>query len=161
MKIGELSITTGVPIDTIRHCERESLLPEPARSKSNNRHHSAEQGQRLSFIRHCRGRDMTLDEIRVLLRFKDAPSADCCEVNALLDEHFGHVAQRVRELRALEKQLRELRDTCRSVQDAEHCGILNQLDTTASGELPPSFTTGNVHGTHSGNPPRAPAARKS
>jgi uncharacterized protein YunC (DUF1805 family) len=103
---------------------------------------------------------MTLDEIRVLLRFKDAPSADCGEVNALLDEHIGHVAQRVRELRALEKQLRELRDTCRNVQDAEHCGILNQLDTMASGELPPSITTGHVHGTHSGGPTRAPAARK-
>ena len=161
MKIGELSTTTGVPIDTIRHYEREGLLPEPARSESNYRLYGVEHGQRLSFIRHCRGLDMTLDEIRVLLRFKDAPTAECGEVNALLDEHIGHVAQRVRELRALEKQLRELRDACRHVQDAEHCGILNQLDTMASSDLPAQVSTGHVHGTHSGGPPRAPAARKS
>jgi len=160
MKIGELSTTTGVPIDTIRHYEREGLLPEPARTESNYRHYGTEHAQRLSFIRHCRGLDMALDEIRVLLRFKDAPSAECGEVNALLDEHIGHVAQRVRELRALEKQLRELRDTCRSVQDAGHCGILNQLDTLASSELPPPVGIGHVHGAHSAGPPRNPAARK-
>ncbi len=161
MKIGELSTTTGVSIDTIRHYEREGLLPEPTRSESNYRHYGAEDAQRLSFIRHCRGLDMALDEIRVLLRFKDAPSADCGEVNALLDEHIGHVAQRVRELRALEKQLRELRDTCRSVQDVGHCGILNQLDTLASSELqPPLLITGHVHSAHSGGPLRTSADRK-
>lgn len=160
MKIGELSTTTGVPIDTIRHCEREGLLPEPARSESNYRRYGTEHAQRLSFIRQCRGLDMTLNEIRVLLRFKDAPSADCGEVNALLDEHIGDVAQRVRELRVLEKQLRELRDTCRSMQDAGHCGILNQLDTLASNGLPPPVSLGHVHGAHNAGPPRAPTARK-
>ena len=120
MKIGGLSITTGVPIDTIRRCERESLLPEPARSKSNNRHLSAEHGQRLSFIRHCRGRDMTLDEIRVLLCFKNAPSADCGEVSALLDEHIGHGAQRVRELCG------RCRSSCAScATPAAACGALS------------------------------------
>jgi hypothetical protein len=48
--------------------------------------------ERLAFVRHCRSLDMTLDEIRSLLRFKDAPQADCGEVNALLDAHIGHVA---------------------------------------------------------------------
>jgi DNA-binding transcriptional MerR regulator len=49
----------------------------------------------LTFIRHCRSLDMTLDEIRALLRFKDAPAADCGDVNSLLDEHIGHVAHRI------------------------------------------------------------------
>ena len=136
MKIGALSTQTGVPIDTIRHYEREGLLPEAARSEGNYRSFEAAHAQRLSFIRHCRGLGMTLDEIRVLLHFKDAPSEDCGEVNALLDEHIGHVAHRIRELRALEKQLRELRDTCRTAQDAEHCGILNRLDSQATQEAP-------------------------
>ena len=57
---------------------------------------------------------MTLDEIRTLLRLRDAPSQDCGEVNALLDEHIGHVAQRIRELRALEKDLKALRARCAS-----------------------------------------------
>ena len=46
---------------------------------------------------------MTLDEIRILLRFKDAPSGNCVEVNGLLDEHIGHVAGRIRELKVLRR----------------------------------------------------------
>jgi Cd(II)/Pb(II)-responsive transcriptional regulator len=152
MKIGALSTQTGVPIDTIRHYEREGLLPEAARSEGNYRIYEATHVQRLSFIRHCRGLDMTLDEIRVLLHFKDAPSEDCTEVNALLDEHIGHVAHRIRELRTLEKHLRELRDTCRTTQDAEHCGILNELNKMAGQPAALRVAPGHVHGAHTGQP---------
>ena len=154
MKIGALSTATGVPIDTIRHYEREGLLPEAARTESNYRIYEAAHAQRLSFIRHCRGLDMTLDEIRVLLHFKDAPSEDCGEVNALLDQHIGHVAHRIRELRSLEKQLRELRDTCRTTQDAEHCGILNQLSEVSQqpAAKAPSAQGQHVHGAHGSTP---------
>lgn len=152
MKIGALSTQTGVPIDTIRHYEREGLLPEAARSEGNYRIYAAAHVQRLSFIRHCRGLDMTLKEIRVLLHFKDAPSEDCTEVNALLDEHIGHVAHRIRELRTLEKQLRELRDTCRTTQDAEHCGILNELNKMAGQPAAQRVEPGHVHGAHTGQP---------
>ena len=153
MKIGALSTATGVPIDTIRHYEREGLLPEAARTEGNYRIYETTHAQRLSFIRHCRGLDMTLDEIRVLLHFKDAPSENCGEVNALLDQHIGHVAHRIRELRSLEKQLRELRETCRTTQDAEHCGILNQLSEVS--QQPAAKTPsaqGHVHGAHGGAP---------
>ena len=36
---------------------------------------------------------MTLDEIRVLLRFRDSPGEDCGVVNRLLDAHIGHVEE--------------------------------------------------------------------
>ena len=153
MKIGALSTQTGVPIDTIRHYEREGLLPDAARTEGNYRIYENAHAQRLAFIRHCRGLDMTLDEIRVLLHFKDAPSENCGEVNALLDQHIGHVAHRIRELRSLEKQLRELRETCRTAQDAEHCGILNQLSEVSQqpASKAPS-AKGHVHGAHGGAP---------
>lgn len=152
MKIGALSSSTGVPIDTIRHYEREGLLPETARTEGNYRVYDTAHAQRLSFIRHCRGLDMTLDEIRVLLHFKDAPSENCGEVNALLDQHIGHVAHRIRELRALEKQLRGLRDTCRTAQDAAHCGILQQLSQVSKPPAAKAVPKGHVHGAHAGKP---------
>ena len=37
---------------------------------------------RLAFIRRCRSLDMALDEVRVLLGFKDVPRANCSDVNA-------------------------------------------------------------------------------
>lgn len=127
MKIGDLATATDTSVESIRYYEREGLLPQAPRSEGNYRIYGPEHVERLAFVRHCRSLDMTLDEIRVLLRFKDAPQAECGEVNALLDEHIGHVATRIRELRQLEKQLKVLREQCSGVHEAAHCGILNEL----------------------------------
>lgn len=129
MKIGELSAASITTIESIRFYEREGLIAEPGRTDGNYRVYGDAHVQRLVFIRRCRSLDMALDEIRVLLRFKDAPGANCGDVNALLDEHIGHVTSRVQELRVLEQQLRELRSQCRSIESGADCGILKQLSS--------------------------------
>jgi Cd(II)/Pb(II)-responsive transcriptional regulator len=153
MKIGELATATQTQVETIRYYEREGLLPQAPRSEGNYRIYGPEHTERLGFIRHCRSLDMTLDEIRVLLRFKDSPSEDCGDVNALLDEHIGHVAARIRELRQLEKQLRVLRDRCDAVQDAGHCGILSGLSREAPAVRPATSTpSARMAGSHASRP---------
>lgn len=127
MKIGELAARTHTKIETVRYYEREGLLPKTPRTLANYRVYGAAHVERLAFIRHCRALDMTLDEIRALLRFKDEPTADCGGVDALLDEHIGHVAARIRELRQLEKTLKSLRQQCSGAQTADRCGILGRL----------------------------------
>jgi Cd(II)/Pb(II)-responsive transcriptional regulator len=127
MKIGELAVESSTPIETIRYYEREGLLPAPARTSGNFRVYEAVHLDRLQFIRHCRGLDLSLDEVRVLLRFRDAPGEDCGDVNTLLDEHIGHVSRRIKELRTLEKQLKDLRQQCPAAQTADRCGILAGL----------------------------------
>jgi Cd(II)/Pb(II)-responsive transcriptional regulator len=151
MKIGELAHRTNIQVVTIHFYEREGLLPEPGRSVSNYRIYGDEHAERLSFIRHCRGLDMTLDEIRVLLRFKDAPTENCREVNDLLDGHIGHVARRVRELKQLEKQLKSLREACLGAQEAQHCGILNELTVISKKPAVVHGRAGHVHGADSGH----------
>jgi Cd(II)/Pb(II)-responsive transcriptional regulator len=137
MRIGELSSACSTPIETIRYYEREGLLPQPPRSSGNFRLYDTLHRERLQFIRYCRGLDMSLDEVRLLLRFKDAPERDCGDVNALLDEHLEHVSRRIRQLRALQRQLRELRGHCGSARSAGHCGILRGL-TRAAHDAPAS-----------------------
>ena len=148
MKIGELAQATTTPIETIRFYEREGLLPQTARTGGNYRIYSQEHIERLTFIRHCRSLDMALDEIRALLRFKEAPQDNCAGVNELLDDHIGHVAQRIRELRGLEKQLKLLREQCGEANAAADCGILKGL----SGEMNVTVARvpgrRHVHGTH-------------
>ena len=146
MKIGELSRKTGVAIETIRYYEHEGLLPAPARSEGNFRQYAPEHADRLLFIRHSRQLGMALDEIRLLLRFKDAPDENCRQVNSLIDEHIGHVSARIKELRLLEQQLQELRERCLIAQDAGHCGILQGLSGSpnAPDGLPTPAT--DVHG---------------
>ena len=141
MKIGELSHATGTQIETIRYYEREGLLPSPARTEGNFRIYTELHVQRLTFIRHCRSLDMALDEIRTLLHFKDAPDENCGDVNALLDAHIGHVAERIRDLRALEKQLKGLRERCGESKVAADCGILGEL----SQPLPPKTVQRRSH----------------
>lgn len=150
MKIGELARAINTQVATIRYYERQGLLPETARTEGNYRIYGEAHAQRLSFIRHCRGLDMTLDEIRVLLRFKDAPAENCGEVNALLDEHIGHVAQRIRDLQQLAKQLKSLRQLCQQTQETVRCGILNELSKNARHPANVTRRTGHVHGAHAG-----------
>ena len=109
MRIGELASLAGSDVDTIRYYEKIGILPKPARTESNYRQYNDQHADRLKFVRHCRSLDMTLDEIRVLLQFRDAPESNCGEVNRLLDEHIGHVISRIAALTELEQELRKLR----------------------------------------------------
>lgn len=147
MKIGELARASGTPIETIRFYEREGLLLTPGRTEGNYRIYTDAHADRLGFIRQCRNLDMTLDEVRVLLRCKDAPQAECGEVNALLDEHIEHVALRIRELRSLEKSLHALRTQCLSPHAAMDCGILRSIEAGAGRSGKP-LARRHVRGSH-------------
>ncbi len=149
LKIGELARQTGCPVETIRYYERDGLLSAPARSEGNYRLYDKRHVERLSFIRRCRSLDMTLDEIRILLRFRDAPDENCETVNELLDAHIGHVATRISELKRLEKQLGELRRRCGEKRQARDCGILNELSQAHSeGGHRKTGSSGHISGAH-------------
>ncbi len=151
MKIGELAQKTGTQVETVRFYEKEGLLPKIGRTDGNYRVYSDTHVERLLFIRHCRSLDMTLDEIRILLHFKDMPDESCDRVNALLDEHIGHVAERIRDLKKLEKQLKTLRGQCHDAKDIASCGILNALSCPMSCSAVPQkneMPLTHVHATH-------------
>ena len=147
MRIGDLAESTGTAIETIRFYEREGLIPAARRAENNYRMYTPAHAERLGFIRQCRNLDMTLDEIRTLLRLRDGPMQDCGEVNALLDEHIGHVSHRIRELRTLQKDLKALRARCGTPHPIEQCGILNELDTVAA-QATPAPPHRHIRGTH-------------
>ncbi|MFO1712480.1 Cd(II)/Pb(II)-responsive transcriptional regulator [Pseudomonas aeruginosa] len=127
MRIGELGKKADCLVQTVRFYESEGLLPEPARSEGNFRFYDEVHLQRLLFIRRCRAKDMTLDEIRQLLNLRDRPELGCGEVNALVDAHIAQVRTKMKELRALERELMDLRRSCDSARTSRECGILNSL----------------------------------
>lgn len=135
LKIGELAKRTGCLVETIRYYEHEGLLLEPARSEGNYRLYTAIHLERLQFIRHCRALDLTLEEIRNLLRFRDAPDENCMKVNALLDEHIEHVSNRIKELKLLQKNLRGLRSQCEQARAIKDCRIIQSLGSPATSRL--------------------------
>ena len=148
LKIGELAKQTNCPIETIRYYERQGLLRASRRTQGNYRLYHDAHVERLRFIRQCRSLDMALDEIRTLLRFRDDPEKNCAEVNALLDEHIGHVARRVRELRAMEKRLKELRRQCVQTRATKDCAILKELTQTPGNRADKGQRASHISGPH-------------
>ena len=148
MKIGELAKATGTLVETIRYYEREGLLPAAARTEGNYRIYDGGHAQRLAFIRNCRNLDMTMNEIRVLLRFRDTPTENCGDVNTLLDAHIGHVAERIHELKTLEKHLKALRTQCLTTNRTQDCGILQGLSESRTRAASAAARPRHVHGTH-------------
>jgi len=127
IRIGQFSRLTDCSVQTIRYYEKEGLLPEPSRSEGNYRLYDDAHVERLQFIRHCRSLDMTLDEVRTLLRYRDTPHDDCGDVNGMLDDHIHAVETRVQELMQLKHHLTVLRQKCATTATTRSCGILRAL----------------------------------
>jgi DNA-binding transcriptional MerR regulator len=140
MRIGQLSQLTATPVDTIRHYEREGLLAPPPRTDAGYRVYGTADAERLHFIRRCRSLDMNLAEVRALLALQGGAHGD--EVHALLDAHIGHVSARIAALQELEKELRDLRASCKGDEPA--CAILEGLAEPGA-ELPPRSHVGHSH----------------
>lgn len=149
MQIGELAKRVGCPVETIRYYERTGLLPSPGRSGGNYRLYGERHLEWLSFVCRCRSLDMAHEEIRALLDVRNAPDQDCARANRLLDEHIGHVGQRITELKALQNELRELRRLCGRPHSARDCGILKELSAhEANGSRRTAPSIAHVHGAH-------------
>lgn len=134
LKIGQLAQQTDTHIETIRYYEKQGLLPEPQRDQANFRMYQAVHVERLNFIRQCRLLDLSLEEIRQLLAVKDVPTTTCDAVNHVLDEHMQHVTKRITELQGLAEKLKHIRGQCQIAQEAESCGILQELSQPMSSE---------------------------
>jgi DNA-binding transcriptional MerR regulator len=143
-RIGDAAARSGVSAANIRYYEKEGLITPQGRADNSYRVYSDADVHRLRFIRLCRAMDMSLDEVRTLLALDLRSKADCDAACVTLDAHLGHVRERLRELRSLEKDLIALRDCCDGT-DAE-CHIIGTLHARADRESPP-------------DPPRARATR--
>lgn len=132
IRVGELARRTQCPVETIRYYERIGLFPSPRRSAGNYRLYGEPHVERLVFIRHCRSLDLSVAEIRALLKLRDAPAKSCCDVNAVVDTHIGQVTRRIRELQGLRGQLRDLRAQCGDGRAVKDCRILDQLSRRGS-----------------------------
>jgi Cd(II)/Pb(II)-responsive transcriptional regulator len=134
MRIGELARQAGVDVQTVRYYEREGLLDAPARTGSGYRAYSAEDLERLNFVRHCRSLDMPLAEIKRLIKLSRDTQLSCDQVNELVRTHLERVKAKRNALQALEAQLEALSAQCASGHRVADCGILEELIHAAHGE---------------------------
>jgi len=141
LRIGEAARQTGLSAASIRYYEREGLLAQLLRSESSYRLYGEADLHRLRFIRLCRAMDMSLDEVRTLLGLDLKDKVDCQSARQTLDAHLAHVRKRLTELRALERDLRALRDRCDG--SGEQCHIIEALHQEADRTPMPPARSGS------------------
>ena len=125
--IGELSVMTGVNIETIRYYERVKMLPAPRRSGNGRRVYGETEVRTLAFVRRARGLGFSLDEIRALLRLNGPGQASCGEVRDIATRHLQDIRSKIGDLRKLERLLAKTIARC-SGATAPKCPVLDILD---------------------------------
>ncbi len=127
---GALAREAGVNIETIRYYEKIGLLPEPLRADNGYRVYGETGLKRLSFIRRCRELGFSLDEVRGLLGLVDGGDYTCAEVRDLSIVRLGDVRQKIRDLRKMERTLKEMVSQCDGGLVPE-CPIVDRLYTSS------------------------------
>ena len=132
--IGDVSRRTGLSVHAIRFYEAEGLVRESARTDSGYRvfpHRTVEQ---LQFVRKAQALGFTLDEIRELLVLRDRSTDACSHVKSLVEEKLASVQGKIRELEAVQKDLKRVLTDCnRQVKrhqpgDGGCCPALRKLE---------------------------------
>jgi len=130
LTIGAVAKRTGIKIPTIRFYENEGLLPAPPRTESGRRLYGDRDVRRLAFIRHARQLGFELPQIRDLLELADHPDRPCGRADATAAANLQAVQARLKQLRALEKELKRMLAAC-TRGSAGDCRIIKVLSDHA------------------------------
>jgi MerR family transcriptional regulator, copper efflux regulator len=120
MRIGELAERAGISTKAIRYYEQIGILIPPARTPSGYRSYDQTALGRLGFVRAAQAVGLTLGEIRQIMAFRDDGQAPCAHVTELLQRHAADLDRRIRELRQLRGELRQLAERAATL-DPEQC----------------------------------------
>lgn len=108
MQIKQLAALTGISPKTIRYYEEIGLLPNPARGENNYRQYNEQDVERLRLVAGARRLDLALEEIREILDLRDRREAPCRVLLERLEHKADEIAERIRHLKQMERDLRDL-----------------------------------------------------
>ena len=103
--ISQVAHAAGVSADTLRFYERKGVLPPPARSAAGYRVYSPSAVERVRVVRRAMAVGFTLDELARVLRARDKGGVPCREVREIAARKLEDIEQRLRELRAVKRDL--------------------------------------------------------
>ncbi len=128
MKIGELSKTSGVAIDTIRYYEKRGLIPPPARTVTGYRDYGRRDLARLKFIVQAKNLGFTLEEIGQLLTLRSTHERSCAEVRMVAESKAAEIAERIEQLTRIRRTLLDLAEQCGQSSADDPCPILKSME---------------------------------
>ena len=125
--IGEAAELTGVSAKMIRHYEGIGLIPAASRTFANYRLYNDSDIHRLRFIKRSRNLGFSMKQIEALLGLWNNPGRASAQVKKLAKAHADELAQKVRELQAMQRTLENLAKHCHG-DDRPDCPILDDLE---------------------------------
>jgi Cu(I)-responsive transcriptional regulator len=131
--IGEASGLTGVSAKMIRHYEGIGLIPAANRTFANYRLYNDADIHRLRFIKRARTLGFSMKQIEALLGLWNDPGRASAQVKKLAKAHADELAQKVRELQAMQRTLENLAKHCHG-DDRPDCPILDDLEGLDAGK---------------------------
>lgn len=143
LTIGAVARETNLPIETIRFCEAEGVIPAPARSSAGYRLYTRTDVRRLRLIRQARLLGLALPEVKVLVA--RAFASECGDFAGQLLGYIGRqradIERRMAELAALREELdaleghvRHARATAPPGRRVAECACCPLIDEASSRE---------------------------
>lgn len=132
--VGHVARLTGVKPDTLRFYERSGLMPKTERTPGGYRAYGPEALARLQFIRKAQALGFTLDQVKRILRLRQAGNPPCDYVIRLAEERLKQTDQHLQQLTkfrdALGRYVRHCKrtvnpDACAATQ---FCNLIEQID---------------------------------
>lgn len=126
LKIGEVSLCSGIGIEALRFYERSGLLGKPARTASGYRVYDRSVIDRLAFIKKAQTLGFSLDEIRRIIEESEAGESPCEEVREIVRRRLTELDERLREMRRYRNELSATLDEWdeKGAADGEICGLI-------------------------------------
>ena len=126
MNIGVVSKLTGLSSKSIRLYEDKELITAPHRSESGYREYSDQHVQELNLISRAKNAGFSLIECKELVQLAHNSNRKSSEVKAKAKEKLHEVELKIRELQAIEHQLKEWIDSCPG-DSSSCCPIIEDL----------------------------------
>jgi MerR family transcriptional regulator, Zn(II)-responsive regulator of zntA len=134
-QIGELARRTALSIDAIRFYERRKLLPPAFRTTGRFRLYTADDIERLRFVRRTQRLGFSLEEIKELMAIRADKAHACAAVRRFLKTKLDGVRAKIRELQQLETELKVDLGKCNRALKQERgktcaCPVLEEIEHT-------------------------------
>ena len=123
MNIKDVANVSQLPAKTIRYYEDIGLLM-PSRAANGYRRYTQRDLHKLVFIGRARSLGFTIQDCRTLLSLYDDKGRASADVKQVAQEHLGRIEQKISELQAMRRTLKDLISSCRGNHRPD-CPILD------------------------------------
>lgn len=108
LRSSEVANLTGVSTDTLRHYERQGLIPRPRRSANGYREYPPATVDRIRLIQRALAVGFTLAELAKILKQRDKGGTPCRDVRSLAETKLAGIERQLQELTALRDEFRDI-----------------------------------------------------